>query len=238
MKWHGIVLCAAFSTMTQVGMAFETELQWTVCEPNAEAVLEKMGQEADTDSEEKNLSFLEMEDLRYQGLGVTFRVIQNGEKAKTTVKVKFAGPDEVNWQALNEVDHKCEWDHYSSSRKFTCNLNQKNSGRPVFTALQLKALRGLTGLEITAQELEEIPVWGRVGLEIWDLANDSAWPLTFEIVRASDGFSLMELSSRVDEKDEGKALAEIGSEIRKRGLVLCAKQGGRTRELLMHLTGQ
>jgi hypothetical protein len=216
-------------------LAFEVELQWSICEANELAALNKLGYDEAEVPDIRGLSFRDSNSLQYFKKGVIFRILEDSKKNKMTIKLKFGDPSEVNWSAVKKVDHVCEWDRYLSSRKFTCNLFHKSIESKKFTKGQVAALNDIMGLDASFQSINSLPLWGPIEVKRWELEGENPYSFTLESIPIDDGNFQMELSTRVDEEDEDAEMGRITAFLLRKGLKLCEAQGGRTGELLNRL---
>lgn len=219
------------SLLSNPSIAFQSEIQWSLCESKIKSIFKKLDIEAIyAKGKIKELSLYDLPSLDFQNQGITFRIKKGQKSNKVTVKVKFSSPDEVNWSALAKVPHRCEWDRYRDQRRFTCNLNHETEGAAFFQRDQLKVLKSLKSVSADEAELAAMLEWGPFVMEEWKF--DKETPMSLEVVTLPDGEKLVELSTRVESEDEEVAFKDLTNWLLNSQIDLCDHQSGRTHEIL------
>lgn len=217
-------------------LRFQSEIQWTICEKSALDFLSKMNVEFEAKSDQK-ISFLDTNTLDYLAKGIIFRVIQKKDKIKSTVKNNIENPSTIDWEWLKQQNYKCENNVYGTRSQFSCSIDFETvniaSDEKIFNDSQIQMVSRLAGIHFDHIDLEKLKTFGPLNLRKW---KSKKFDLTFEIVEIPGGLPVMELSTRVDEKQQSEVQENINELLKKQGILLCAKQGGRTKNILSQLT--
>ena len=220
-----------FAVNSMASETWKTELQWKLCEPSAEAVMQKLGV-TPLKSKSREIRFFETPDFALLAKGVIIRDRQ-GKKDERTVKIRLGREVEVPTDWKNVDGFKCEFDVHGSGRTFTCSLETKTAG----PELELSHAQRELLQELAPDALNDLDNVERLGY-LADVAHD----LDLDGVEASlerstvKGKSFMELSARVETAVAARVQNRIQKALAAASVRECRAQGSNTKAKLALLT--
>jgi hypothetical protein len=201
------------------------DLQWSICDATPAAALQKLGLDPSAPGKKKQVTYYESRTAPYAPLGLSFRTKGKPDKLESSVKVRF--PDRRSGLPP-EAD--CSWDRYGAAETYTCEETNAldGSGASPWSAAQKGFVAGYQTVDWSA-----LSAFGPYENPKWKL-KVAGRKAVFDTVEA-EGLHLMELSVKVPKSDDADVYRAVGGELGADGVVLCARQEGKTSRLLRAL---
>lgn len=209
-----------FFLTASLAFAEKTELQWALCESNAELVLEKLGQE-NWEREDSSITYFESADPGYYREGVSFRVKQKRGEKKSVVKVRG--------DARTIDGDNCEWDRYGDQVAYACKLEAAARGAHVWTAAQRRFVERFTKVN-----WENLHAFGPYPVSAWE-GKAKKEKLVLEAMRPDVRSPILELSTRVDAGEADEIYRKITHFLEENDVHLCRVQEGKALRLFRAL---
>jgi hypothetical protein len=228
---YGFTEAISFETTPEIPL--NSEIQWSICEKTSQDFLKKMTESFEKKAEQK-ISYFETPELYYLSHGVIFRVIKKKDKIKSTLKVAINYPDKVDWEWLQQQEHKCEYNVYQNSQQLSCSIDYETDAdsKHLFNNKQHEMVEKVAGLRFNDQDKEQLKLKGPLVLNKWKSKSSE---LTFETVDIPSENPIMELSIRVENQDKDKVQRQMTDVLISAKVQLCPRQGSRTEVLLGYL---
>jgi hypothetical protein len=218
-----LTVLAALLILAPAARATEIDLQWSLCGASPAAVLSLLGDAGAAASKKARVTYYDSNPPSYGAAGLSFRTKGKPGKEKSSVKVRFPGP---NAGVPPEAD--CSWDRYGDAETYTCEETAPLDGGSPWSAAQ-KAFAG----RYHAVDWTTLAAWGPYANPKWKLTV-SGHKAVFDTVEAA-GLHLMELSVKVPRADGDAVYRSVSSDLRARGVTLCPVQEGKTERLFRAL---
>ncbi|ERF72739.1 hypothetical protein EPUS_04792 [Endocarpon pusillum Z07020] len=229
MKLHAVlaVFLILAVSLTPAEVSDEIHLQWSICDPNPQVVLQKLGEDVRSGPKKQSpITYFDTNPPVYLQQGRMFRTKTSHNEDLSLVKVRFAEktsdiPDTVN----------CVWDRYGDQTFFTC---EKRS-----------SLDGDDGMSLWNEE--QVRFAERYGDIVWEELVafgpflNAKWKLHLEGFRAVfddvvvKSHHLMEIEIRVSTFEGDGVYHVVTKYLREHGLELCDDQESKTFRLFQVL---
>lgn len=203
----------AFSDTTEV-----TELQWAICEESPGAVLQKLQVPEPAATEEK-ISYFESNRFEYQQYGISMRIKNKKKGMKSVVKVRNL------ISTLSVTPDNCERDRHGQEVAVTCSLDNKVSGKKIWSNDQKEFAEAVTRVN-----WDDLIQYGPYKVDE-HVFSWNGQEFSLETLKLSHGKSIMELSIRIKNEQSNNAYEEISNQLHAQGVTLCSSQEGKSKRL-------
>jgi hypothetical protein len=235
----------AFFALCPLGKQIKVDLQWSICEADPQAVLQKLGEDGTREPYKKTpVTYYDTDPPSYCWGGLMFRKKTRRGEELSAVKVHFdpktsdapqgifrdteapvveAPFNRAAWETRER--YLCVWDRYGNNTSFTCQIQSLLAGRKeLWTDEQIRFAERCQNVI-----WEDLIGFGPNPNPKWRL-DVAGYRAVFDDVQAGP-FHLMELEVKVL-KDKGNEVYEtISRYLRECGILLCHKQEPRTLRL-------
>ncbi|KAI3573648.1 hypothetical protein IWW34DRAFT_706568 [Fusarium oxysporum f. sp. albedinis] len=205
----------AFFALCPLGKQIKVDLQWSICEADPQAVLQKLGEDGTREPYKKTpVTYYDTDPPSYSWGGLLFRKKTRRGEELSAVKVHF-----------DPKTYLCVWDRYGNNTSFTCQIQSLLAGgKELWTDEQIRFAERCQSVI-----WEDLIGFGPNPNPKWRL-DVAGYRAVFDDVQAGP-FHLMELEVKVL-KDKGDEVYEtISRYLRECGILLCHKQEPRTLRL-------
>lgn len=220
MKLHTLytilLLATPFATAKE-----KISLQWALCDPNPQEVLQKLGLGTSPPYKENPITYYDTQPPVYISENLMFRTKTNKGQPLSAVKARF------DKETLDVPDFvECAWDRYGDEPTYTCEKRcpLDPTATTVWCDEQVRF----------AERYEDID-WS--GLTAYGPYQNAKWKVRVEGYKAkfddvaAGSLHLMEIEAKVPRSKGDEAFEEITQSLRDRGVVLCDRQEGKTMRL-------
>ncbi|KAJ5771439.1 uncharacterized protein N7511_003490 [Penicillium nucicola] len=194
-------------------------LQWAICDPSPQDTLEKLGHDAIPPYKENPITYYDESPPIHISSGLMFRTKTNKGQPLSTVKVRFP-------RAVSDVPDFVD-----------CSWNQYGTNLPSFTCEKRCPLDSAVWQEEQVQFAERYQTVEWNALRPYGPYQNGKWKLCieeykvkFDDVVAGD-LHLMEIEVKVVREDAYDALQAITRHLKKKDVLLCETQDGKTMRL-------
>lgn len=213
-----ILLAASFAVAKE-----KISLQWAICDSSPQDVLPKLGLDPTTPPYKENpITYYDELPPVYISEGIMLRAKTNKGQPLSTVKVRFP---ELKSNVPEFVE--CGWDQYGDQRTYTCEKRcpRDPESPKIWCDEQLQFVGQYHDLDWST-----LAAYGPFPDAKWKV-HIGGYKAKFDDVVASDSLHLMEIEAQVPLAKANKAYKKITRHLKKRGVVLCDPQDGKTLRL-------
>ncbi|KAI5459143.1 hypothetical protein BGZ63DRAFT_415793 [Mariannaea sp. PMI_226] len=203
MKLYLIFFFNLFSSCV-LGKTVKVDLQWSICEPDPQAVLQKLSEDSTREPHKQTpVTYYDTDPPSYAWHGLMFRTKTRRDQELSAIKAHFTAPTFL-----------CVWDRYGDDTEFTCQIQSILADREkLWTDEQIsfaETFQPVNWENLIAFGPNHNPKWR---VQIGD------YPGVFDDVQAK-GLHLMELEVKVPKYQGSEAYHEITSYLNHRGIAL------------------
>ena len=191
------------------------DLQWAICDQDAETVLEKLGQGGLEPRRENNITYYDAFPPTYTANGLAFRTKVKKHQPISMIKARF---NEETEDVPSAAD--CVWDRYGDSPFFTCSLAFPllDETRASWSEEQIAFARRYQYVDF-----DELVPYGPFLNPKWKLRIEGYKAVFDDVmaVAANSPLHLMEIEVGVNMSKQEKVHRKITKYLRSRGVVIC-----------------
>lgn len=204
----------------------EVSLQWAICEPNPQEVLQKLGLDATSPPYKENpITYYDEKPPVYISEALMFRTKTNKGQPLSTVKARF--PDKIK-DVPDFVE--CTWDRYGDDITYACEKR---------CPLEPDSSRVWCDEQVEFAERYEDIDWS--GMTAYGPYLNAKWKLRLEGYKAkfddvaAGSLHLMEIEVKAHKSHSKKVYKSITRSLQDNGVVLCDVQEGKTMRLFREM---
>ncbi|KAE8157122.1 hypothetical protein BDV40DRAFT_59643 [Aspergillus tamarii] len=199
--------------------AKKANLQWAICDPDPQTVLQKLGLGTPDPYKENPITYYDTNPPVYASDGLMFRTKTSKGENISTVKVRFQ-------QETSDVPDlaECVWDRYGENPTYTCEKRCPLQEPNIWCDQQIELAEHYEEVN-----WEELINYGPYPNAKWKV-RIKGYKAKFDDV-AAGSLHLMEIEAKVPKRKADKAYKEMTEYLKSHGIVLCGVQEGKTARL-------
>ncbi|KAL4767175.1 hypothetical protein BDW60DRAFT_200670 [Aspergillus nidulans var. acristatus] len=200
----------------------QVSLQWSICDANPQAVLEKLGTVARAPDKLDPITYYDTYPPLYTPNGLMFRTKIRGGREISVVKVQLPSKK----SHVRRHAKSCRWDQYGNNTTFTCKRQAPVSGAHLWSPKQRQLAEDFQN-DIAWEKLVGYgpypnPKWKELRIEGYEAVLDDV---------AVQSLHLIELEVKIQRAEKDRVYQSITDHLSARGVVLCARQESKTMRL-------
>lgn len=209
----------------------KAEIQFEICEPNVESLLEKL-QLSESSTQTKQIFYYDSENLDLIRQNVAIKISPSESKSQSSVKIKDIDEDSIPWKLLKDQDSKCEEDIYLDLSRISCGINHSfTKTQNILSSAQFNLMQEMN-IAIPAQD--RLQSFGPVTTAEQSFAMKD-YKLVIEASSVREHLATIELSVRVERHQALKIQNELVDLLNQAHVILCEDQQGKIKRLFKWL---
>jgi len=218
-KLYALLAVLQLVVPSQAKTKDEIHLQWAICDPSPQVVLEKFGKAGRNPRKQNMITYYDMNPPVHTQQGLGLRTKTSKGQEISCVKSRFT---EEKSDIPDTVD--CVWDRYGNDTFYTCEKRSPLDATSPWSDEQMQFANQYQNIE-----WEDITAFGPYLNTKWKLKIEGHKAVFDDV--ATRSLHIMEIEVKVSKSEGDDVYQTITENLKKRGVTLCDRQEGKTLRL-------